>query len=284
MSIDLESALGAELPETWSEWEPDDVILYHLGLGAGVPPSSARELSYTYEANLKVLPSFATIPLHSILAGLLDAPGLKIDLSKLLSLGHDLQIVGAVPASGRVRHTGRIAGIYDEGWAAVVVLELETETSAGDLIWLDHFSLLLRDEGGFSGIRAPIGDEAIPARPPDCVVELPILPQQALLYRLTGDKNPVHIDPDFARNAGLPRPILHGLCSYGMVCKAVVDELLDGDATRVGRYSARFAGIVFPGETIVTSLWKEDDRIAIKAEVKERGTPVMSHASIVLRN
>ncbi|MGO9450872.1 MAG: MaoC/PaaZ C-terminal domain-containing protein [Candidatus Binataceae bacterium] len=283
MSIDLEKALGAELPETWSEWGAEQVILYHLGLGAGDPPTAPGELSYTYEEKLKVLPTFGTIALHAVLLGLLEVPGLIIDLAKLLSLSHDLEIFGPVPAAGRVRHSGRITGIYDEGWAAVVAVELESETAEGP-IWTDHYSFLLRDQGGFGGIPAPQGVDALPPRAPDRVVELASLPQQALLYRLTGDRNPIHIDPGFAREAGLPRPILHGLCSYGMVCKAVVDEFLGGDPAGVARYAASFSGVVFPGETIVTSLWKDKERVAIKAEVKERGTPVLSHASIILKN
>jgi acyl dehydratase len=112
------------------------------------------------------------------------------------------------------------------------------------------------------------------------VVESPTLPQQALLYRLSGDKNPLHIDPTMAAMGGFDTPILHGLCSYGIVCKAVVDHALDGDVTAVAGWDARFAGVLFPGETIVTSIWREDGRILVDARCKERQTPVISNAAL----
>jgi acyl dehydratase len=115
------------------------------------------------------------------------------------------------------------------------------------------------------------------------VVECPTFPQQALLYRLCGDKNLLHVDPAFAQQAGFERPILHGLCSYGIVCKAVVDAELAGDVSRVGRYTARFAGVVLPGETIEVSTWRQEDRIIIAAQSKERGSAVLSNAAIVPR-
>ena len=115
------------------------------------------------------------------------------------------------------------------------------------------------------------------------VVESPTLPQQALLYRLSGDKNPLHADPEFAKLGGFDVPILHGLCSFGIVCKAVVDAVLDGDVDRVARYQVRFAGVAFPGETIVTSAWKENGKVVIAAKSKERDAPVISNAAITLR-
>jgi len=115
------------------------------------------------------------------------------------------------------------------------------------------------------------------------VVDSPTLPQQALLYRLSGDKNPLHADPGFAAMGGFDRPILHGLCTFGIACKAVVDKALDGDVTKVARYQVRFSGVVYPGETIETSMWKEDDKIIVRATSKERGTPALTNAAITIR-
>jgi len=115
-------------------------------------------------------------------------------------------------------------------------------------------------------------------------VACPTLPQQALLYRLSGDKNPLHADPRYAAGAGFDRPILHGLCSYGIACKAAVDALLGGDVTRVARYQARFAGVAFPGDTLLVSLWNEVDRIVLTVHTQERNTPVISNAAITLRS
>ena len=115
------------------------------------------------------------------------------------------------------------------------------------------------------------------------MVESPTLPQQALLYRLSGDRNPLHVDPAMAALGGFDRPILHGLCSFGMVCKATVDEMLGGDVTKVSRYQARFAGVVFPGETIVTSMWQEGDKVIVSAATKERATPVITNAAVTVK-
>ena len=114
-----------------------------------------------------------------------------------------------------------------------------------------------------------------PERSPDLSLDIPILPQQALLYRLCGDRNPLHSDPEFASAAGFPRPILHGLCTYGMTCKALTDALLDGDTARVGSYGARFAGVAFPGETLKASVWKEDGKLLATVTAPSREDAVV---------
>jgi acyl dehydratase len=145
-------------------------------------------------------------------------------------------------------------------------------------------SAFIRGEGGFGGPSGPKPGNQPPAREPDDVVESETLPQQALLYRLSGDKNPLHADPEFAKMAGFDQPIIHGLCSYGIVCKAIVDAALDGDPTRVARYQARFRGVGFPGETYLTSYWKEDDRIVLEVKSKQRDAPIISNAAVWLRS
>jgi acyl dehydratase len=140
----------------------------------------------------------------------------------------------------------------------VIVQESEVTDLAGTPLWTTTSGIFARGEGGFGGSRGPALRLPPPSGPPDVVVELPTLPQQALLYRLCGDRNPLHADPAFAATAGFDRPILHGLCTYGMVCKAMVDELLEGDAAAVGSFSARFAGVVFPGETLRIRMWKTE--------------------------
>jgi acyl dehydratase len=176
-----------------------------------------------------------------------------------------------------------VKGIYDKGSAAVV----ETETTVTDLdgtrLWTNTSSNFARGEGGFGGDRGPSGPSGPPEREPDAVIVTPTLPQQALWYRLLGDRNPLHSDPEFAATAGFPAPILHGLCTYGMVAKAVVDELLEGDATRVGGFGVRFAGVVFPGETLRTAVWRESGRFVLATTVDERaGAAALSGADLVL--
>ncbi len=283
MPVDPGKAVGYEMPEAKGEWGQDDVILYHLGVGAGVPPTDPNELAYTYEGNLKVLPSYGVIPVSGALPGMAGVPGMDINFALVLHGEQDLEIKKTIPTQAKVVHKSRIANIYDKGKAALIILEVETAEEGGDVLFVNRFSIFARGEGGFGGESGPKPGNEAPDRAPDYQKESATLPQQALLYRLTGDKNPLHADPEFAKMGGFDRPILHGLCSYGVVCKAVVDTVLDGDTTKVGRYQARFSGVVFPGETIVTSMWKEGDKILISAKTKERDTPVITNAAISIR-
>ncbi len=282
MPIDLAKALGYEMSGGVGQWDKDKVILYHLGIGAGVPQTDPRELAYTYEKNLKVMPSFAVIPVFGAMGGLGSVPGLKFNFAMLLHGEQDIEIHKPIPVEAKAESSGRIAAIYDKGKAAVVVIEMNTKDDSGDPLFTNRFTLFLRGEGGFGGDPGPKPGNAAPDREPDHVIESPTLPQQALLYRLCGDKNPLHADPEFSKMGGFDTPILHGLCTYGVVCKAAVDNVLGGDVTKVARYQARFAGVVFPGETIVTSVWNEGDKLLLSATTKERGEPVLKNTAIHL--
>lgn len=283
MPVDPQKALGAELPPVTGSWAPDDVILYHLGVGAGNPPTDPGELAYTYEDGLKVLPTFGVISAAPALGGMLAIPGLEINWATLLHGEQDLTIHRPLPTAAKVVTSGRVAGLYDKGKAALLVLDVDTSEEGGDLLFTNRYSLFLRGEGGFGGEAGPQPGNIPPERAADFTVDSPTLPQQALLYRLSGDKNPLHADPAFAKLGGFDQPILHGLCTYGVICKAVVDGMLDGDVTQVARYEARFAGVVYPGETISTAAWREGDRILVQAYVKERDVPVLTNAAITLR-
>jgi acyl dehydratase len=284
MTIDPSKALGAELGEGQVTYTKDQVILYHLGLGAGNPATDANELEYTYEKNLKVLPSFGVIPTFGSMGGLGSVPGLEFNFAMLLHGEQDLQIHQPIPPEATITNKSKIAEIWDKGKAALVVLQVDTTDEAGKPLFTNRFSLFLRGEGGFGGEAGPKAGNAAPDRAPDGEIEVPTLPQQALIYRLSGDKNPLHADPEFAKMGGFDTPIIHGLCSYGVVCKAVVDEVLGGDVTKVARYTARFAGVGFPGETYVVSYWKEGDKILIAAKSKERDAKIISNAAIEVRS
>ncbi len=284
MPIDLEKARGAKLATTTGEWGPDQVILYHLGIGAGMgKPTDPKELEYTYEKSLKVLPSYGVIPVFGAVGGMAGVPGIQINFALVLHGEQDIEIHRPIPVRAKIESSGRIAGIYDKGKAALIVIEVETRETGGEKLFTNRFSIFARGEGGFGGDSGPKAGNDAPTRAPDAVVESVTVPHQALLYRLSGDKNPLHADPAFAKLGGFDKPILHGLCSFGIVCKAVVDELLDGDVSRVARYQVRFAGVVFPGETIETSMWRDGNKILIAAKSKERGAPVISNAAITLR-
>ncbi len=283
MPIDLKQALGYSLPAVEAAWDADQVILYHLGVGAGDPPNDKNELEYTFESKLKVLPSFGVIPVFKAIMSVGSVPGLKFNPMMVLHGEQDLQVHKKIPTAAKISSVAKVKNIWDKGKAAVVELEVESKDDKAEPLFTNVFSLFLRGEGGFGGERGPDKPSEQPDREPDLVVEKKTLPQQALLYRLSGDKNPLHADPGFAKMGGFDKPILHGLCSFGMACKAVVDTVCEGNVERVARYQVRFAGVVFPGETIVTSMWREGDRVFLSATTKERNTPVLSNAVITLR-
>jgi acyl dehydratase len=284
MPVDPGRAVGALVGDVTTTWDEDEVMLYHLALGAGRDPVAPGELEYCYEDRLKVLPSFGVLPAQATVGGLFNVPGLSFNPMLLLHGEQEIEVLTArVPTAATARSVGRVAAAYDKGKAALLVIEVETTAPSGEPMFRNRFSLFLRGEGGFGGDPGPKGAEPPPADAPDLVVESPTLPQQALLYRLLGDKNPLHADPAFAALGGFERPILHGLCSYGIACKAAVDGMLGGDTTAVAGYRARFAGVVTPGDTIVTSLWWRGDRIHLAAANKEKGTPVLANAVVTLR-
>jgi len=283
MPIDVEKARGAKLPEGESAYVEDDVILYHLGVGAGDPPTDPGELAYTYEKNLKVLPSFAVIPAFGSMGGIASVPGMQFNFAMLLHGEQEVILHKPLPVRQKLKTSAHIPEIWDKGKAALVILESTAKDEQDDALFTNRFSLFIRGEGGFGGEPGPKAGNAAPERRPDGVVTRKTLPQQALLYRLSGDKNPLHADPGFAKLAGFDRPIIHGLCSYGVACKAIVDDVLDGDVTRVARYQARFSGVGFPGETYETSWWREDGKILFLTKSVERGTPIISNAAITLR-
>jgi acyl dehydratase len=284
MPIDPSKALGHELGEGQYTYTRDQVILYHLGIGAGAPPTDANELDYTYEKNLKVLPSFGVIPTFGSMGGLGNVPGLQFNFAMLLHGEQDLEVHQPIPPEATITNRGKVAEIWDKGKAALVVLQVDSSDDAGKPLFTNRYSLFLRGEGGFGGESGPKAGNIPPERDPDGTLERTTLPQQALIYRLSGDKNPLHADPEFAKLGGFDRPIIHGLCSYGIVCKAIVDEVLGGDVTKVARYQARFAGVGFPGETYVVSYWKEGNNVLIQAKSKERDAPIISNAAVTLRS
>jgi len=284
MPIDLKKALGATLPASSASWAPDNVILYHLGIGAGAGKATdPKELEYTYERFLKVLPSFAVVPVFGAIGGMNSVPGIDVNLMMVLHGEQEVIVHRPIPTEASIESTAKVAAIYDKGKAAVIVMDVDSKEEGGTPLFTNRFTIFARGEGGFGGDAGPKASHEAPTRAPDAVVESPTVSHQALLYRLSGDKNPLHCDPDFAKMGGFETPILHGLCSFGIVCKATVDRMLDGAVDNVASYGARFAGVVFPGETIVTSMWKEGNKIVVAAKTKERGTPVISNAAIGLR-
>ncbi|MEU9365663.1 MaoC/PaaZ C-terminal domain-containing protein [Streptomyces avermitilis] len=278
MPIDAAKAVAAEPRSAEISWDHKDVLLYHLGLGAGIPATGPDELRYTLESRLHVLPSFATVAgagSPGVIGGL-SMPGVDVDLARVLHGGQSVELHRPIPVTGTATATSRIAAVYDKGKAAVLVMRTEVADAEGPL-WTNDAQIFVRGEGGWGGERGPSTRLEPPAGEPTAVVERPIREDQALLYRLSGDWNPLHADPEFAKLAGFDRPILHGLCTYGMTLKAVVDTRLAGDVTRVRSYRTRFAGVVFPGETLRIRMWQRDGRVQVSVTAVERDdAPVLA--------
>jgi acyl dehydratase len=277
MPIDLDVALNAKLDPIEFTWESSNVQLYQLALGAGADPLDPRELRYVIDDTPQVLPTFATVAasFNETKAPTVQFPGIDIELSKVLHASEQVVVPAPLPPSGSGRAVTRFTDIWDKGKAAVILSETQVSTLEGTPLWTQRRSIFAHGEGGFGGERGPSFRDAAPDRAPDLEVAMPILPQQALLYRLCGDRNPLHSDPGFAAGAGYSQPILHGLCTYGMTCKAITDAVLDGDATAVASYGARFAGVAYPGETLTVGIWKEDGRLLASVTAPARDNAVV---------
>jgi acyl dehydratase len=282
--IDPSVAIGADLGETAFSWTSSDVLLYHLGLGAGARATDERELRYVIEDRLVVLPTFGVVApgIRTFEPPAVRFPGIDVDLAKVLHGTQAITVHGPIPSDGEAVAKSRVADVLDKGKAAVIVQET-TVSSAGTPLWTATSRIFARGEGGFGGHRGPATEPVVPDREPDAVLETPTLPQQALLYRLSGDRNPLHADPEFAAMAGFDRPILHGLCTYGVACKSIVDNMLAGEVDRVTGVSTRFAGVFFPGETLRLRVWTEPERIVATASAVERDdAPVLADTVLTI--
>jgi acyl dehydratase len=288
--IDLDRALGAELPERSFSWTESDVLLYHLGIGFGSRKGDQLDpptLSFTSERDLQVLPSFGVVvpTFHDTEPPRVSYPGIEIDLAQVVHASQAVEVHRPLPTRGEGTVRTRIVEVWDKRSAAVVVQEGVAVDDAGEPLFTTRSSIFARGEGGFGGERGPSTRLQLPERAPDLDTTYDVAPQQALLYRLCGDRNPLHSDPGFAERAGFPAPILHGLCSYGIVLREVVQGMLGFDATAVRSYSARFAGIVFPGETIRVRAWDEGQHVPVTAtissnDVQRDGAPVLADCLI----
>lgn len=255
-------------------WTSKDVMLYALGVGA----KPDGELEFVYEGKgPKVLPTYAVIPGMMSMGGLIG--NVEINLAMLLHGEQGITIHREIPPEGRVQVQGKISFVWDKGKAAVIGATGEVSDENGPL-FTTTATLFIRGAGGFGGERGPSTADLnkAPDRKPDVLVEDDTRPEQAALYRLNGDPNPIHIDPDFARMAGFEKPFLHGLCTYGFVGRALLKGLCGGDPAKLKSFDARFADQVFMGDTIVTQMWKTAPGEAIVQAVTQKGNVVLSQA------
>lgn len=276
MPINLDMALSAEPVLREISWTDTDVLLYHLSLGAGSRPGRP-ELNYTYERGLAVLPTFGLVAGSGPSSGRhappsMCLPGIDIDLHRVLHASQAIEVFRPIPVSGKARTSQRVANVVDLGPNRAAVLELETvATDDIGLLWRGVSQIWARGEGGFGGTRAASSGGSLPERASDGTISLASCVNQAMLYRLNGDYNPLHVDPDFAEAAGLPNPILHGLATFGMVAMGITEVAADSDPQRLTSIEARFAGTVEPGQAVAVEYWiVEADEILFRAMVDRR--------------
>ncbi len=257
-------AVGTTTEPADRSWDHKDALLYALGVGAGALDPTGFELEFTTEnsqdVRQRVLPTFATIVGQGG-RGMLSIG--EFDPAMLVHGEQAIQLHREIPPEGTVSSTSKVAGMYDKGSAGLVVLESESRDAAtGELAFTTRTALFIRGEGGFGGPRNPENDEEarlaaepLPAREPDDVVSYATRTDQALLYRLNGDRNPLHSDPVFAKRAGFDRPILHGLCTYGFTGRALLHAVCGSDPARFASMRARFSKPTMPGDALSISIW-----------------------------
>ncbi|NNN14488.1 MAG: enoyl-CoA hydratase [Acidimicrobiaceae bacterium] len=267
MSINID-AVGYECEPYENSWDERDVMLYALGVGA-----STSELEFTTEnsigVDLSVLPTFAVIASGRPPTSLWTRIG-QFDPAMLLHGEQYVEIHSNLPTAATAVSRTKVTGIYDKGSGALVVTETVTKDkgSGVDLFTLKS-SAFIRGEGGFGGERGgPIKAVELPPRDPDLVITYETAFDQALIYRLSGDRNPLHSDPGFAELAGFERPILHGLCTYGFTARALLNEVCDGDVGRFGLISGRFVSPVYPGDLLSVSIWEESEGALFRTETQ----------------
>ena len=273
-------AVGAVSQPSRASWTSKDALLYALGVGAGQTDPTGFELEFTTENSTDV--TQRVLPTMPVVIAMGRGPGLpswgEFDFRMLLHGEQGVTVHGPIPPDGEVESVARIVGIYDKGKAAVIRLENKaTYVDSGKPAFDTRFAAFIRGEGGFGESR---GDEIadppkMPDRKPDHEVTYATRADQALLYRLSGDRNPLHSDPTIAKFAGFDRPILHGLCSYGFSGRALLHELCGSDVARFKSMDSRFSKPVMPGDTLTVRMWDDGKGRALYQTVTQEGTVVI---------
>ena len=283
MAIDYHKLKNWSFADAERSYTEKDTMLYALGLGFGADPLDENQLSFVYEKNLRALPTMAVI--LGFPGFWISNPETGIDATRILHGEQGLTLHKPLPAAGTVIARLRVTRIVDKGvgkGALVFVERTITEKGSDELLATVEQVTFCRAEGGFTASGQPGDTPAQPLPPvpeaePEAACEIATRPEMALVYRLSGDVNPLHADPAVARAAGFPRPILHGLATYGVAGHAILKTWCDYDPARLKSLNTRFSAPVFPGETIRTEMWKRGSRIHFRARVVERDTVVLNN-------
>ncbi len=288
--IDLDLASKSKL-ELESSYDERDLALYALGIGAARDPMDAQELAYVYElgGEFQAFPTYGVMPqINAMLTmakqGGGGLPGMNFGFDRLLHGEQYTEIKRPLPAHAKLHHTFTLKNAYDKDPNAVVTFAISSKDETGEEIIYNEMTSFVKGAGGWGGDRGPSADINVPpAREPDAIIEEKTDVNQTLLYRLSGDWNPLHADPAFAKAFGYDRPILHGLCTFGYCGRHVIKAFSNNDGRYFKSIKVRFAKTVFPGETLITKMWKESDtRIIFETSVKERNEVVIKNAAIEL--
>ena len=279
MTIDYEKLKAWDFGEQVVEWTWEKSALYALGVGLGFDPVDPDQLGFTYEPAMLALPTMAVVVAPSNFW--LRDPATGVDWKRVVHGEEGITLHQTLLPQGRFVTRSRVDEIIDKGQGKGALIYMTREVSdadTGEAVATITRTTFCRGDGGFGGPSGPIRPvDQLPERTPDETCDLPTLPQQALIYRLNGDGNPLHADPDVAREAGFERPILHGLCTFGVAGHALLKTLCDYDPSRLKRFDVRFSAPVFPGETIRTEMWRDGNKVSFRAQVLERDVVVLNN-------
>jgi acyl dehydratase len=273
--VDL-SVIGTKTDPIVFEYTWKDIVLYNIGVGAG-----SKDLAFVYEntpGGLKVLPSFCVVPAMRAFPRLGD----DLEWSRMLHGEQAIRLSRPLAPEGKIIQVGEVLNIYDKGKGAVYRVRIKGRTEDEKDLYEAQWSIFYVGAGGFGGDPGPKAEKILPpaGAEPDFSLSEKVADNQAIIYRLSGDYNPLHLDPEAAKRGGFDRPILHGLCTYGFATRAIVNELLGGDVARLKDFSARFSDVVYPGDTLTTEGWKSGDGYIIQARTER--SVVLSNAWAVI--
>jgi acyl dehydratase len=274
VAIDYPSVLDLREEGRRFSWSERDTMLYALAVGMGSDPLDRQELPFVYEEGLKALPTLVTVVAWG--AGF-SAERLGLNRGQTLHGEEAITLHRPLPCSGEVIADSRVSAVYDKGERGAIVERqiCLTDAASHELIATITRTAFARADGGFGGPPQPQSSADSPTRKPDVVLQFATRKDQALLYRLCGDRNPLHADPDVARAAGFEAPLLHGLCTYGICCRAVIQAFCDYEPGRLKSHAVRFSAPVFPGDVVSVKLWKDGEQVWFEAVVAARNATVI---------